>query len=98
MRRWHHFDEAPGEAEAAIGAALDHAFEFPPYPLGSEVGHRNIEPAVRRGVALAHLGEHGARDEVARRALGLGVVRGHEALFVPAEQKTAGAAQAFLAP
>ena len=51
---------------------------------------------MRRGAALAHLREHGARHQVARRALGLRVVARHEALFRSVEQIAAGAAQAFL--
>ena len=39
MRGRHDFNEAAGEIEAAILAALDHAFEVFPVILGAEVAH-----------------------------------------------------------
>ena len=95
MRGRHDFDESASEIEAAVGAALDHAFEFLAHALRPEVTHRNIEPAVRRRVPLADLAEHRARHEVAGRALGFRVVGGHEPFFISTEKKTPRAAQSL---
>ncbi len=39
VRSGHDFDEATREIEAAIGAALDHAFEFTPHAIRAEMPH-----------------------------------------------------------
>ena len=54
---------------AEVAAALDHAAEAPLHDLGPEM--RDVDPHAAMGCppALDHLGEAGARDEVARRAL-----------------------------
>ena len=96
MRGRHHLDQAAGEIETAVCAALDHALELSAHILGSQVAHRDVEPAVGRDVAGAHLGLHGARDDVAGGPLGALVVLVHEALLVAAQEVAAGPAQAFL--
>ena len=86
MRGRHDLHQSAGEVEAAVGAALDHALELLAHALRAEMGHRDIEAAMRRDVPLADLAEHGARDEVAGSALGLGIVGGHEALLVATQK------------
>jgi hypothetical protein len=96
MRGRHHLDQAAGEVEAAIVAALDHALELLAHVGRPEMAHLDVEPAVRRGAPGAHLRIHGAAHHVARRALQRRVVIAHEAAHVAVEQVPAGAAQAFL--
>ncbi len=96
VRSGNHFDQSASKIEAAVGATLDHALELLAHALGTEVSHGNVEPAMRRRVALADLAEHRARYEVARGTLGLRIVGGHEPLFVPSQKETTGAAQTFL--
>ena len=80
VRGRHDFDEAAREIEAAVVAALDHALEDLAHVLRPEVPHADVDAAVRRELALAHLLEHRARDDVARRALVARIVLVHEAL------------------
>ncbi len=96
VRGRHHLDSPAGEIEAAVGAALDHALELAPHVLGAEMAHRDVETAMRRGVALAHLGEHRPRHDVARRPLAARVVAAHEPLARAVEEIAARATQALL--
>jgi hypothetical protein len=96
VRGRHHLDSPVGEVEAAVGAALDHALELAPHVVGAEMAHRDVETAMQRGVALAHLGEHRPRHDVARRPLAARVVARHEPLAGAVEEIAARAAQALL--
>ncbi len=80
VRGRHDLDEPAGEVEAAIRAALDHALELASHVVDAEVRHADVDAAVRRGAAGAHLGVDAARDDVARRPLAVRVVAPHEAL------------------
>src|SRR6185436_3692613 len=89
-------DQPAREVEAAIGAALDHALELLRHALRPEMTHADVDAAVRGDPAGAHLGVDRARDDVARRALALGVVAAHEALVRAVQQIAAAPAQALL--
>src|SRR6185295_194134 len=70
VRSRHHFNQAAGEIEAAVSAALEHAAELFPDEVPVQVAHGDEEPAAGARVAGTHLLIHGARDEVPRCALG----------------------------
>jgi inhibitor of KinA sporulation pathway (predicted exonuclease) len=53
---------------------------------------------VRRGVALPHLGVHGARDEIASGALGERIVLRHEALLCAVEKVVVDEYATFVRP
>src|SRR5690606_13264326 len=95
VRRRHHLDQAAGEIEAAIGTALDHAFELFADLIRPEVAHLDVDAAVARRAARAHFGVYGLTYFVARCPLGLRVDALHEALHVAVEQVPARAAQSF---
>ena len=97
VRGRHHLDQAAGEVEAAVGAALDHALEAAPHVVRPEVRHLDVDAAVRRRAALRASRswiERARRRRAwrARRARR----RRHEALAAAVEQVAAGAAQALL--
>ncbi len=91
-----HLDAPARKIEAAVGAALDHAFEFLAHALGAEMVHLQIDPAKRRRVPFSDLVEDGAAHHVAGRAFAARIVVGHEAASVAIEKPAAGAAQALL--
>ena len=49
VRGRHHLDQAAGEVEATVGAALDHALEQLAHLVRAEVVHLDVHAAVRRG-------------------------------------------------
>src|SRR5690606_39522592 len=62
----HHFHQAAGQVEAAVGATLDHALELLAHFLGAQVAHLNVHAAVGCGAPGPHFGEDAARHDVAR--------------------------------
>ena len=67
--RRHHLDPVAGQVEAAVGAAPDHALEAAAHLVRAQMLHLDVDAAVGRGVAGAHLGIHGAGDDIAGRPL-----------------------------
>src|SRR3972149_10402298 len=95
MRGRDHLDAAGGQVEAAIGAALDHALEFAPHPLGPQVSHLDIDAAMRAGVAFADAVLNRAADDIAGGAFAARIVIEHEALTLGVGEIAAGAAPAL---
>ena len=93
--RGHHFDETGGQVEAAIGTALDHAFELLAHFVGTEMRHRNINAAILSCVALAQFVIDAAADHIAGGTLALWIIVKHEAVLSAVQQVTASATQAF---
>ncbi len=92
VRGRHHFDQAAGEIEAAIAAAIDHAFELLRHLRRTEMAHLDIDAAILRRAAGFHLGRDGAADDIARGAFELCVIVAHEAMHRAIEQMSAGTA------
>ena len=92
MRRRHHFDQAAGQIETAVAAAIHHALEFLRHFGRAEMTHLDIDAAVARGASGAHLGIDGAADDVTGGALEFWIVIAHEAVHGAVEQMAAGAA------
>ncbi len=92
MRRRHHFDQAAGEIETAIAAAIHHALELFRHFGRPKMAHLDIDAAVARSAPGAHLGIDGAADDVAGGALELWIVVAHEAVHGAVEEMSAGAA------
>ena len=92
MRRRHHFDQAAGQIETAVAAAIDHALELLRHFGRSEMTHLDIDAAVARSASGAHLGIDGAADHVAGGALEFWIVIAHEAVHGAVEQMAAGPA------
>ena len=89
MRGRHDFDQAAGQIEAAIAAAIHHALEQLRHVRRAKVIHLDIDAAVRRGAAGPHFRVDGAADYVAGGAFELRVVFAHEALHRAVEQMAA---------
>ena len=77
MRSRHDLDVASGKIEAAIGAALDHAFELAAHFRGPEMRHANIDAAIRRRMAFANAVHDRAAHDIARRTLAALVIGEH---------------------
>jgi len=86
------FDQAAGEVEAAIAAAIHHALELFRHVGRAEVTHLDKDAAVRRGSPRSHFRIDGAADHVAGGAFELFVIIAHEALHRAVEQIAAGPA------
>ncbi len=96
MRGRYHLDQAAGEIEAAIAAAIHHAFELFRDLGRPKMAHLDIDAAVRRDAAGSHFRVNRAADHVAGRAFKLRIVVAHEAVHRAVEQMPTGPAQAFL--
>ena len=92
MRGRHHFDEAAGEIETAIAAAVDHALELLRHIGRAEMTHLDIDAPVRSGAAGPHLGIDGAADDIAGGAFEFRIVIAHEAVHGAVEEMPTGAA------
>src|SRR2546429_3913621 len=79
MRGGHHLDEAAGEIEAAVAAAIHHALELLRHLGRPEMAHLDVDAAVRARAPGLHLRVDGAADDVAGGALE-GLVVAHEAV------------------
>jgi len=91
VRRRAHLDRLAGQIPAEVAAAPDHAPEVGLDELRAQVRHIDPHAAVRAAEALLHLGEAGARDEVARGAFHAPrVVARHEAFALAVEQPAPG--------
>ena len=93
MRGGEHLDIAAREIETAIGAAFHHALELFGDLFRSQMRHADMDAAIGGAAPGAHFLIHGARNDIARRALAMGVNVQHEAFPGAVEQITAGAAQ-----
>src|SRR5258707_915418 len=78
VRGGNDLDAAGGEIEAAVGAALDHAFELAPHIVGPQMSHGNPYAAIGRRMTLADAIHDRAADNVAGGAFTARMVFEHE--------------------
>src|SRR5205823_12348383 len=96
VRGRHYLNQSAGEIEAAIAAAIDHAFELLCHPVRPEVAHLDVHAAVGCGASGLHLRINRPADDVARRALEFVVIVAHEAVHRAVEEMAASPAQPLL--
>src|SRR5581483_6327390 len=89
VRGRHHLDQAAGEIEAAVAAAIHHALELFRHPGRAEMAHLDIDAAVPGGAAGAHLRVDRAAHHVPRGAFELRIVVAHETVHGAVQEMSA---------